>query len=168
MCLPCSLYPLDFAVLVDVTDSDPAQWSVDRVWYCGALYPSLDHLADSYHNDPSTNKTRVRHVRKAKTRQSLRGDPSPQTPQRPPVQVGDSQPPLLTSPPPLSPETPCAACLSKTPHLIPGDPLCRLVVPDPLPHPPPLSPETPCAACLSKTPSSPTHSHSLRSLVTIV
>ena len=86
----CSLYPLDFGVLVNLEGSDPDQWTVEKVWYSGTIYDSLDDLADKYANDPQTNKTRVQYVKNnktLKTTQALRGDPTPRTPKRPPVQV---------------------------------------------------------------------------------
>lgn len=99
VCL-CRLYPLDFGMLINHTDVDPERWTVEKVWYSGALYDSLDDLAEKYANDPNTHKTRVRFAMKAKTTQKLRGEPAPETPQRPPVQVsrtlGDlSLPPSL-------------------------------------------------------------------------
>ena len=85
-----SLYPLDFGVLVNLEGRDPDQWTVEKVWYSGTIYDSLDDLADKYANDPQTNKTRVQYVKNSKTlktTQALRGDPAPRTPKRPPVQV---------------------------------------------------------------------------------
>lgn len=93
-CVP-SLYPLDFGVLVNVTDTDPDQWTVEKVWYSGTIYDSLDDLADKYANDPQTNKTRVQYVKNRKTvksTQALCGDPAPHTIKRPAVQVNYSTP----------------------------------------------------------------------------
>ena len=81
---------MDFGVRVDLTGSDPEQWTVDKVWYSGTLYDSLDDLADKYANDLQMNKTHVQYVKnskKLKSTQALRGDPAPETPKRPPMQV---------------------------------------------------------------------------------
>ena len=119
-----SLYPLDFGALVNLEGSDPDQWTVEKVWYSGTIYDSLDDLADKYANDPQTNKTRVQYVKNSKTHkttQALRGDPAPRTPKRPPVQVIIA--PYTTKRPPvqviIAPHTPCADNYS-TPHS-----LCR-------------------------------------------
>ena len=117
----CSLYPLDFGVLVNLEGSDPDQWTVEKVWYSGTIYDSLDDLADKYANDPQTNKTRVQYVKNnktLKTTQALRGDPAPRTPKRPPVQVimaphTPNRPPVQVM---IAPHTHCVG----TPH-----PLCR-------------------------------------------
>ena len=85
------LYPLDFGMLVGGLDqSDPSQWKVEQIWYSGAFYTSADDLIDKYDNVASTHKTKVEYVHtdpKLKTTQAMRGDPMPENPQRPPVQV---------------------------------------------------------------------------------
>ena len=96
-CVP-SLYPLDFGVLVNATDTDPDQWTVEKVWYSGAIYDSLDDLAGKYANDPNTHKTQVRFAKKAETTQTVRGDRVPKSPQRAPVQVGTVCIKMITSP----------------------------------------------------------------------
>ena len=73
---------------MNLEGSDADQWTVEKVWYSGAIYDSLDDLADKYANDPNTHKTQVRFAKKAETTQTVRGDRVPKTPQRAPVQVG--------------------------------------------------------------------------------
>ncbi|KAL8606746.1 hypothetical protein ACOMHN_018780 [Nucella lapillus] len=85
-----TLHPVDFGVLIDLDGSDPSQWRLTLAWYSGAMYDSLDHLADQYANNPTINKTRVDYVVNTPdltSSQRLRGTPKPDPPQRPPVQM---------------------------------------------------------------------------------
>ncbi|KAL8606748.1 hypothetical protein ACOMHN_018782 [Nucella lapillus] len=86
-----TLHPVDFGLLVDLQDSDPTQWSVDKVWYSGSLYQSLDDLALKYSSSNSAiNKTKMSYLPNTPdlmSSQRLRGTPKPDPPQRPPVQM---------------------------------------------------------------------------------
>ncbi|KAK7496907.1 hypothetical protein BaRGS_00011887 [Batillaria attramentaria] len=84
-----SLHPLDFGVRVNLDASDPSQWTVGKVWYAGQLFDSLQNLAQQYRNG-KIDKTKVKYVHTSKnlfSTQNLRGDPAPESPQRPPLQV---------------------------------------------------------------------------------
>jgi hypothetical protein len=81
---------VDFGVLTSLSSSDPTKWTVEKVWYSGALFNSLEELANKYASDPSIHKTKIPYVRtttEMKSAQALRGNPVPTPPQRPPVQV---------------------------------------------------------------------------------
>nr|KAG5706516.1 hypothetical protein BaRGS_028687 [Batillaria attramentaria] len=85
------VYPLDIAILLDVTGSNTSQWRVDKIWYAGAYYNSTSELVTRYKDTQQPiNKTRVPFVRTSPdlpSTQNLRGDAVPDPPQRPPVQV---------------------------------------------------------------------------------
>ncbi|KAK7116520.1 putative amine oxidase [copper-containing] [Littorina saxatilis] len=84
------LHPTDFSVLIDMSSTDPSQWTVDRVWYAGTFFDSLADFKDRYYNDPTINKTRVTPPEGGRSLFSslnVRGDAVPTPPQRPPVQI---------------------------------------------------------------------------------
>ncbi|CAL1529259.1 unnamed protein product [Lymnaea stagnalis] len=84
-----ALHPVDFGVLAILDGSDPRKYSVDKIWYHGRLYHSMDELITAY-NSNSTEKSHVqRHSYSKDVFSTLnqRGDPLPEQPQRPPTLV---------------------------------------------------------------------------------
>ncbi|KAH9505400.1 hypothetical protein Btru_057176 [Bulinus truncatus] len=84
-----SLHPVDFGVLYNLEGADPSQWSVEKVWYAGNIYDSVDELVEGYNSGripklkmtkPSMNDTDFYSLHR-------RSDPVPDIPQRPPLQV---------------------------------------------------------------------------------
>ena len=90
-----TLNPLDFQVLVDMTDTDPQKWQLQKVWYASRLYESLPELMRLYEQG-NINKTRVTmpSVAQKQLRSSLylRGTPFPKEDLQKPRQFEPSGP----------------------------------------------------------------------------
>ncbi|XP_059150285.1 putative amine oxidase [copper-containing] [Physella acuta] len=84
-----SLHPIDFAVYCDVSGSDPSQWRIEKVWYAGRVYDTVDQLVDGYKTNtiPKVKVTKPRESPDLFSTLYRRGQPVPERPQRAPVQV---------------------------------------------------------------------------------
>ncbi|KAH9499263.1 hypothetical protein Btru_003550 [Bulinus truncatus] len=52
------LNPVDFGVLANLDGADPSKYTVDKVWYHGQIFESMDQLIDDYNNN-RIEKTRA-------------------------------------------------------------------------------------------------------------
>lgn len=89
-----TLHPLDFEFLVDMTDVDPAEWQVQKIFYANQFFDSLDELMLKY-NSGLINKTRINfpeHGEREYGAVKLRGEPVPRDLKPPPQQVQPSGP----------------------------------------------------------------------------
>jgi len=82
------LHPVDFGYLADLSSSQPDEFYVDKVWFHGQMYDSLEALVIAYNNtEPSSRyrfTPRQSHSYSTLTRE---GPPPSEPPQRPPTLV---------------------------------------------------------------------------------
>lgn len=84
------LHPVDFGVLAVLSGSNPKDFTVDKVWYHGEIYNSMDDLIKFYNSSRQDQKSSIKkHTYSTDTFSTLnlRGKPSPDQPLRPPTQV---------------------------------------------------------------------------------
>ena len=53
-----SLYPVDFALLINIDGTDGSKFEIEKVWYSGQLFSDLDGFVASY-NASTINKTKI-------------------------------------------------------------------------------------------------------------
>ncbi|XP_005100001.2 putative amine oxidase [copper-containing] [Aplysia californica] len=85
-----ALHPTDFGVLAVLDGSEPEKFYVDKVWYNGVLYDSMDDLIVKYNGTSPAQRYKLNKPKPAPEATSslyLRGDPLPKEPQRPPTLV---------------------------------------------------------------------------------
>ncbi|XP_059166056.1 putative amine oxidase [copper-containing] [Physella acuta] len=84
-----SIFPLDFAALFNLDSSDPTNWSIEKVWYAGQMYNTVEDLIKGYDNNTIPKRKLTRPVENEDLFSTLyrRGQPVPDQPQRPPLQV---------------------------------------------------------------------------------
>ncbi|KAH9505399.1 hypothetical protein Btru_057175 [Bulinus truncatus] len=84
-----TLHPVDFGVLYNLEGADPSQWSVEKVWYAGNIYDSVEKLVEGYNSGRIPKLKLKKPTEKDPDFYSLlqRGKPVPEKPQRPPLQV---------------------------------------------------------------------------------
>ncbi|XP_055860313.1 putative amine oxidase [copper-containing] isoform X2 [Biomphalaria glabrata] len=84
-----SIHPVDFGILINLDDADASRWRIEKLWYAGQMFNSVGHLIDQYQNNKIHKIVLHKLVDNAELFSSLqlRGDPVPQKPQRPPLQV---------------------------------------------------------------------------------
>ncbi|GFO42010.1 amine oxidase [Plakobranchus ocellatus] len=80
------LHPVDFALLVIMDSADPTKYRVDKVWYAGLLYDSIDRFVDLYDKSLITKIKRKMPENGPEIFSSIhqRGKELPSRPQRPP------------------------------------------------------------------------------------
>nr|KAI8744014.1 putative amine oxidase copper-containing [Biomphalaria glabrata] len=83
-----SLHPVDFGILVNFDSVDPYLWYIEQLWYAGQVFHSVGQFVYQY-KDKINKIVLHKLVDNAELFSSLqlRGDPVPQKPQRPPLQV---------------------------------------------------------------------------------
>ncbi|CAG5121784.1 unnamed protein product [Candidula unifasciata] len=84
------LHPVDFGVLAQLDGSNPKNFVIDKLWYHGKLYNSVDELIVFYNSSGPSEKSHIsRHTYNPSVFSSLnlRGSPQPEEPLRPPTQV---------------------------------------------------------------------------------
>ncbi|GFN75269.1 amine oxidase [Plakobranchus ocellatus] len=90
-----TLHPLDLQLLVDMTDINPENWEVQRVFYANRLFDSLDDLVIKYRSGV-INKTRTQFpdlpVEEQFSAVYMRGQPVPAADLPPPQQIQPSGP----------------------------------------------------------------------------
>ena len=83
-----TLHPLDFLVLVDVTSNDVADYNIDKLFYGGDMFRSIEELVVSY-DEGSLTKTKLEFPKLNKQLYSTlnrRGTLFPEEPLSPPLQ----------------------------------------------------------------------------------
>ncbi|KAI8777811.1 amine oxidase [copper-containing] [Biomphalaria glabrata] len=84
------LHPVDFGVLANLDGSDPRKYSVDKIWYHGQMFDSMDELIVGY-NSSKIDKSKLKrpeNTRDAFSSLNQRQDkPLPKEPLRPPTLV---------------------------------------------------------------------------------
>jgi diamine oxidase len=84
------LHPVDFGVLALLDGSDPTQYRVDKLWYHGQLYNSVDDLIAFYNSSRPEQRSRVTkptYSKEVYSSLNQRGSPQPEEALRPPTQV---------------------------------------------------------------------------------
>ncbi|RUS76965.1 hypothetical protein EGW08_015285, partial [Elysia chlorotica] len=83
------LHPTDFGIQFNLTGSDSNQWSINRVWYHGQVFDSLQDLARRYADGTieKSNMTSPVYTEDLFSTLHRRGDYSPPNAQRPPTIV---------------------------------------------------------------------------------
>ncbi|KAH9505402.1 hypothetical protein Btru_057179 [Bulinus truncatus] len=83
------LHPVDFAILCDVDGTDPDKWRIEKVYYSGQMYDSVEELVEGYNAGriPKTRLQKPAQTDNLFSTLNLRGEPMPPNPQRPPQQV---------------------------------------------------------------------------------
>ncbi|XP_059150273.1 putative amine oxidase [copper-containing] [Physella acuta] len=83
------LHPVDFGVLCNLEGSNPRKWKVEKIWYAGRIYDTVEELVDGYNNHkiPTVQVVKPKETNKLFSTLYRRGQPLPKKPQRAPVQV---------------------------------------------------------------------------------
>ncbi|XP_059150325.1 putative amine oxidase [copper-containing] [Physella acuta] len=84
-----TLHPVDFGVLCKLEGSDPRNLMVEKIWYAGRIYDTVEELVDGYNAKtiPTVKVVKPKETNELFSTLYRRGQPLPKKPQRAPVQV---------------------------------------------------------------------------------
>ncbi|XP_055860315.1 putative amine oxidase [copper-containing] [Biomphalaria glabrata] len=82
-------HPTDLGFFMNLDGSDESKWSIEKIWYAGQLYATVDELMEGYKADNIPKLKLTKPVDNSTLFSSLyqRGEPVPEKPQRAPLQV---------------------------------------------------------------------------------